>query len=165
MKTPKLSIAMLACALTLATLFQSCKKEKASPLPVHDKLSNANNLTANLPSVSNLYEVVTVVKGQFNNPPDRICSSSEGTLYFSSSFSNQIFQLTPTGKTTLMANLPNDGSGTRAIRGLKAGESGTVYAVLIKANQIVKIDQKKHITYIPVSLGLNQPNDLAIGPD
>jgi sugar lactone lactonase YvrE len=134
-------------------------------LPADKELAVANHLAVNLPTVSNLYEVLTVGRGSAISPPDRICSSSQGVLYYSSSYSNQIFQLIPTGKTTLLANLPNDGSGTRAIRGLKAGESGTVYAVLVKANQIVKIDQKKHITYIPVSVGLNQPNDLAISPD
>ncbi|NCD71131.1 NHL repeat-containing protein [Mucilaginibacter agri] len=143
-------------------LFQNCKKEQVGPAESTPN-SLATSSVNSLPSVSSLYEVSTIYKSSV--PPDRICSSSDGTLYFSVPYNNTIYQLTQTGKATLMATLPNDGTGTTDVFGIKAGESGTVYAAMINAGKIVKIDAKKHVSYPPVSIGLNHPYDVAIGPD
>jgi hypothetical protein len=162
MKTLNKKVFVLACALIATFCLQNCKKDQPSlPQTAANKLSASLNQTNGLPSVSELYEVTTLVKGTNLNHPLRLCSAANGMLYASSPVNDNIYGITQAGVTSIKAILPAHSN----VLGLKAGESGTVYGALVLTNNIVKIDKNNHVTNIPVSIGLNQPFDLAIGPD
>ncbi|AMR32587.1 hypothetical protein A0256_14725 [Mucilaginibacter sp. PAMC 26640] len=163
MKTLQQKTALLAWGLCVASLLSNCKKDNPlSPLTEGKSISAANRLAANLPSVSSQYEVATIYK---QTTPARICSDANGTLYFTSSYTHQVFSYTQAGVGKLLVTLPSDNTGLLGEGGLKAGSNGTVYGTLTRANKIYKIDRNKHLSYVPLSLSLNGPTDVAIGPD
>ncbi|MDB5062729.1 MAG: hypothetical protein JWP67_2572 [Mucilaginibacter sp.] len=162
MKTLNKKVFVLAGALTVAFFLQTCKKDQALlPQTATNELSTTLNQIGSLASVSELYEVTTLVKGTSLNHPLRLCSAANGMLYASSPVNDKIYGITQAGVISTKAILPAHSN----IVGLKAGESGTVYAALVITNSIVKVDKNNHVTNIPVSIGLNHPVDLAIGPD
>lgn len=153
---------VLAGAFTIAFFLQKCKKDQAlSPQTAAMESSAALNQTGALASVTDLYEVSTLVKDTSLNHPLRLCSAADGMLYASSPVNDKIYGITQAGVTSTKAILPAHSN----IVGLKAGENGTVYAALVIANSIIKVDKNNHVTNIPVTIGLNHPFDLAIGPD
>lgn len=162
MKTINKKAFVLAGTLTAIFFLQNCKKDQPSlPQTANNELSATLNKTSSLASVSSLYEVTTLAKGPNLDQPLRLCSAADGMLYASSPSNDKIYGITQAGVVSTKAILP---AGSDVL-GLKAGESGTVYAALVILNKIVKIDKNNHVTNIPVRIGLNHPFDLAIAPD
>jgi hypothetical protein len=161
MKTLNKKLFVLAGALTAMFFLQNCKKDNPSLPQTANELPATLNQTSSLASVSNIYEVTTLVKGPNLDQPLRLCSAANGMLYASSASNDKIYGITQAGVISTKAILP---AGSNVL-GLKAGENGTVYAALVLLNKIVKIDKNNRVTNIPVSIGLNHPFDLAIAPD
>ena len=102
--------------------------------------------------------------------PKRFTTGIEGPAcdadgnIFAVSFGDKsnIGRVTPDGKSELFVTLPNAGAGN----GIRFDRKGTMYVADYVNHNVLRIDpQTRKIDVLAHHDGMNQPNDLAIGPD